>query len=180
MPHLTETDLARITTMPQDAQHIPLNAYLDSKPRATYRPVRECFSDIFNVQYPLLNTTLPQTKWPIIESKIRQSCWSQKLIKANLAVAKGLHDFVCAHDVVTRSQAFMPFSLGAIGSVVYWLPLILAYEGRALVPFIDPRRRMRLTPQGWRFVFSVMHERIRVSKSRLYEYPVRDHTVRRC
>jgi hypothetical protein len=36
--------------------------------------------------------------------------------------------------------------------------------GRPLVPFIDPRKTKKLTSEGRRFAFSVMHERIRVAE----------------
>jgi hypothetical protein len=41
--------------------------------------------------------------------------------------------------------------------------LVLSIDGRPLVPFFDPRRTKALTVQGRRFVFSVMHERIRAA-----------------
>ena len=52
--------------------------------------------------------------------------------------------------------------MGAGGNVSYWLPVILNIEGKAAVPFIDPRRSRGLEKEGRRFVFSMMHERIRV------------------
>lgn len=36
-------------------------------------------------------------------------------------------------------------------------------NGRPLVPFIDPRKAKKLTKEGRRFAFSVMHERIRAA-----------------
>ena len=46
--------------------------------------------------------------------------------------------------------------------VTYWLSMVLSIENEVLIPFIDPRSTKRLAWDGRRFVFSVMHERIRV------------------
>ena len=47
--------------------------------------------------------------------------------------------------------------------VSFWLPAVIAIDGKPLVPFIDPRRTKKLTGEGRRFAFSVMHERIRAA-----------------
>jgi len=41
--------------------------------------------------------------------------------------------------------------------------MVTALEGAPLVIFIDPRRGKRLTAEARRFVFSMMHEHIRVA-----------------
>lgn len=53
--------------------------------------------------------------------------------------------------------------MGGGQKVAYWLPMVLSHEGQPLVPFIDPRRSRGLTREGRRFVFSMMHERIRAA-----------------
>ena len=54
--------------------------------------------------------------------------------------------------------------IGTDQKVVYWHSLILNIGGRPLVPFLDPRRlTTRLSREGLRFVFSMMHERTRAA-----------------
>lgn len=66
--------------------------------------------------------------------------------------------------IAGRHHDFMSLSLGEGNKVNYWLPLVLGINGHAVVPFIDPRRASKhLTADARRFVFSVMHERIRVA-----------------
>lgn len=63
----------------------------------------------------------------------------------------------------SRSQAFFPLSLSVGEKVEYRLPMVTAVEDAPLVIFIDPRRGKGLTAEARRFVFSMMHEHIRVA-----------------
>jgi hypothetical protein len=56
----------------------------------------------------------------------------------------------------------LAFPIGLSEKVVYWSQVVVAIDGRPVVPFFDPRRTKKLTSEARRFVFSVMHERIRV------------------
>jgi len=47
--------------------------------------------------------------------------------------------------------------------VRYWEPMLLNIEGCLFVPFIDPRKSSGLNRESRRFVFSMMHERIRAA-----------------
>ncbi len=152
--------------MPREEQEAPLKEYLKSKGRGSYQPFESCFSDIFNVGAEIDDGTPSPPEWSIIENKVRRHrrCWSEKIEKTNLVVAKGLHAFSCTHGISARHQDFMPLLLGPGRTVVYWMPMIIAFKGQPFALFIDPRRRRGLTEGGRKFVFSMMHKGIRESK----------------
>jgi hypothetical protein len=84
-------------------------------------------------------------------------------LKANIAVARGLHTFAEEAKLLGRTQEFFPLAMSAGRKVSYWLPMVLAKDDQAIVPFIDPRRSRGLTKAARRFAFSMMNERIRIA-----------------
>jgi hypothetical protein len=159
---LPEIDLARVATLPTDQKRRALEQFKLGHPTITYKPVRARFADIFNVQPDMFAVADPTT-WPVLERLIRAKATSDDECSANLLVAKGLHDFARSNALRSRSQAFFPLSLSVGEKVEYWLPMVMALKGVPLVVFIDPRRGKRLTSDARRFVFSMMHEHIRVA-----------------
>jgi hypothetical protein len=157
---LHDIDLARIAPMPRDCQRKSLEQIRLGYPRFSYDPLRSCFYDIFNVQYEMLGLVAP-TDWGIVKAKLNRKCKSEAELTANLRVAKGLYEFA-GGGISGREQQFLPMAMGAGIKVAYWLSLILVKERQSLVPFIDPRASRGLTQIGRQFVFSMMHERIRV------------------
>jgi hypothetical protein len=120
------------------------------------------FSDVLNVQSYLIGP-MPRTPWEKIEATIRKRSHSDGEERANLRVAEGLFGFVSASGIVGRRHDIFPLQLGIGTKVIFWQPVILTVGERAVIPFLDPRRAKRLTEQGRRFVFSMMHERIRAA-----------------
>jgi hypothetical protein len=159
---LPDIDLARIASLPKDKQLKPLQQMRIGHPPFSYGPFRTCSHDIFNVQPGLFGPVSP-TDFSVVERQLKKKCKSDEELKANLAVARGLHQFATEAAMLGRVQEFFPLGMGAGQKVSYWLPMVLSYEGRALVPFIDPRRSRGLTAEARRFVFSMMHERIRAA-----------------
>lgn len=157
---LPDIDLARIAPLPEDQQRKLLEQIRHGRPPFSYGPLRTCFHDIFNVQ-PEMFGPVVATAWGMIEAQLGRKCRSDDELQANLRVARGLHQFATESNLLGRAQEFFPLAMGAEQKVVYWLPMVLSLEGRPLVPFIDPRRSRSLTREARRFVFSMMHERIR-------------------
>ena len=157
---LHELDLARIATMPRDRRRTCLEQLHDGFPPHTYNPLRHCFPDLLDEQYSLLGQSKP-TPWAVIERALNKTCRSAGELNANLRVARGLHDWITSNGTTGRKERFFPLSMEAGARVTYWVPFILNIGGRPTVPFIDPRRSRELTMGGRRFVFSMMHERIR-------------------
>jgi hypothetical protein len=160
---LPETDLARIAPLPPDQRRKALEALRLGRPPYSYAPVRNCLSDILNVHAALFGALPKPPFGRIARTIITQSRTDDEAI-ANLRVAKGLHNHAKAHDLHGRKHEFFPLSIGVSEGVVFWHSLVLMVGGRPLVPFFDPRRQTkRLTENARRFVFSMMHERIRVA-----------------
>ncbi len=159
---LPEIDLARIAHLPTDQKRRALEHFKLGHPTITYKPVRGRFADIFNVQ-PDMFSAAAAIEWTVLERLIRSKAASEDERTANLLVAKGLHFFAKDNALYSRSHGFFPLALSVGEKVEYWLPMVTAFEGSPLVLFIDPRRGKRLTAEARRFVFSMMHEHVRVS-----------------
>lgn len=159
---LPDIDLARIAPLPVEMQRKQLEQIRYGRPPFSYGPLRGCFHDIFNIQPEMFAAASP-TAWQVIEDALRRKCKSADELKANLAVARGLHQFATDTNILGRSQEFFPLAMGAGRKVSYWLPMVLSYQERPIIPFIDPRRTRGLTREGRRFAFSMMHERTRAA-----------------
>lgn len=159
---LPEIDLARIAHLPTDQKRRALEHFKLGHPTITYKPVRMRFADIFNVQ-PDMFSAADAIEWTVLERLIRSKATSDDERIANLLVAKGLHLFAQDNALRSRTQDFFPLALSVGEKVEYWLPMVTAFEGSPLVLFVDPRRSKQLTAEARRFVFSMMHEHIRVS-----------------
>lgn len=159
---LPEIDLARIAPMSRDEKRRALEQIRLGHPPYSYGPVRSTMSDVLNVQSDFIGS-MPRTPWEKIAQVIQRKSRSDVEEQANLRVASGLFGFVEQKQVVSRHHDIFPLQLGIGTKVVFWQPTILRLEGRAIIPFLDPRRAKRLTAQGRRFVLSVMHERIRAA-----------------
>jgi hypothetical protein len=157
---LPEIDLARIAPLPIEQKRRALEQLRLGRPPYSYAPVRQCLSDLLNVQAGLVGS-LPRTPWHKITETIARRAKSDAEQLANLRVAKGLFDYADEHAIAGRRHDILSLSLGLGTKVVFWHPVVLTVEKRPLVPFFDPRRAKSLTFEGRRFVFSVMHEHIR-------------------
>jgi hypothetical protein len=71
---------------------LPFSALSWGAPTITYKPVRACFADIFNVR-PEMFAAADSASWPVLESLVRDRAMSDDEQKANLLVAKGLYVF---------------------------------------------------------------------------------------
>ncbi|MEX0407954.1 hypothetical protein ABGN05_20045 [Aquibium sp. LZ166] len=159
---LPEIDLARIAPQPDDMKRRCLEQMRDGRPPFSYKPVRSCLADIFNVQPELFGPTA-HTEWAVIDEILNRRCRTEDELLNNRRVARGLFEFALSSGVSGRRHEFFPLQLGAGQKVTYWLPMILAVDDRPHAVFIEPRRSRGLTKEGRRFAFSMMHERIRAA-----------------
>jgi len=158
---LPDIDLARIAPQPDDMKRKSLEQMKGGYSTFSYRPVRSCFDDIFNIQPGLDFGSAAATPWPTIEAELRKRCKSDEEFLYNKRVALGLHDFATSGRVIGRREEFFPLGMGMGRKVTYWLPMIVAIDEAASAIFIEPRATKGLTAEGRRFAFSMMHERIR-------------------
>lgn len=160
---LPDIDLARIAPQRDEMKRKSLEQMKGGFSTFSYKPVRGCFSDIFNIQPDLDLGAAERTPWAVIEAELRKRSRSDEEFTYNRRVALGLHDFASSGRVYGRRQEFFPLSMGMGQKVTLWLPMILAIDEQASALFIDPRRNRRLNAEGRRFAFSMMHERIRAA-----------------
>lgn len=159
---LPDLDLARIAVQPKELQRKQLEQMRFGRPPFSYNPLRSCFHDIFNVQPDMFGPVAP-SEWRVVEDHLRRRCRTEEELVANVLVARGLHEFAVEARMLGRAQEFFPMAMSAGRKVAYWLSVVLALNDQPLVPFIDPRRSRGLTREARRFVFSMMHERIRAA-----------------
>ncbi|MBA84197.1 type VI toxin-antitoxin system SocB family DNA replication inhibitor toxin [Thalassobius sp. S69A] len=160
---LPDIDLARIAPQRDDMKRKSLEQMKGGFSTFSYKPVRSCFSDLFNIQPELDLGIAEPTPWPVIEAELRKRSKSDEEFTYNRRVALGLHDFATSGRVFGRKHEFFPLSMGMGRKVTFWLPMILAIDEQASALFIEPRRSRGLTAEGRRFAFSMMHERIRAA-----------------
>lgn len=160
---LPDTDLARIAPQRDDMKRRSLEQMKGGFSTFSYKPVRSCFDDIFNIQPALDFGSAAATPWSVIETELKKRCKSQDEFMYNKRVALGLHDFAKSGRVIGRRQEFFPLAMGMGRKVTYWLPMVLAIDEQPSALFIDPRGSKGLSTEGRRFAFSMMHERIRAA-----------------
>ena len=158
---LPEIDLARIAPLPSEAKLKELEIFRFGHPPLSYNPMRSTLSDILDVEAGMFD--LGRVPWHKVAETIARRSRNDGEEKANLQIAEGLYRFAEARGLRGRKHDFLPLALGVGHRVAYWHSLVLIDGGIPFVPFFDPRRSRGLTPEARRFVFSMMHERIRVA-----------------
>ncbi|MEF2548991.1 hypothetical protein VQ045_17670 [Aurantimonas sp. E1-2-R+4] len=160
---LPDIDLARIAPQPYDMKRKSLEQMRGGRPPFSYKPVRSCFDDIFNIQPDLDFGSAEATPWSLVEEELTKRCRSEIELIHNKRVARGLHDFATSGRVMGRKHDFFPLAMGVGRKVTFWLPMVLAIDDQPHAIFVEPRRSRGLTAEGRRFAFSMMHERIRAA-----------------
>ncbi len=163
LPSLPDIDLARIAPQPDDLKRKSLEQMKGGFSTFSYKPIRCCFSDIFNIQPDLDLGTSEPTPWSVIEAKLSKLAKSDVEFTYNKRVALGLYDFATSGRIFGRRHDFFPLQMGMGQKITLWLPMVVAIDERASAIFIEPRSNKGLTAEGRRFAFSMMHERIRAA-----------------
>jgi hypothetical protein len=163
IPPLPDLDLARIAPLPPDRKREALELFRITFPPFSYAPLRAVLADIVQA-----DTGFFVGSRPVPFEHIAQAIWraSRKAedYEPNLRVTRGLYDHVVANNVRARKHEFYPLAVGGSAKLSFWHSLLLIERDEPLVPFYDPRRSTKqLTRLAQRFVFSVMHERIRAA-----------------
>jgi hypothetical protein len=161
---LPEIDLARIMHRPRLEMRSHLAGIGDGFPPHSYNPTRETIPDLLNQRGDLLSVGALdwETIRKLIAKRVRRG---PEELKHNLAVAKLLHDYTIQKKIWSKRHEFFQLKIGLVGGVRYWWDVYYIDDGRAVVPFVDPRLSRGLSAEDRRVVFSFMHERIRVSGS---------------
>ncbi|CAN7575157.1 type VI toxin-antitoxin system SocB family DNA replication inhibitor toxin [Neorhizobium sp. LjRoot104] len=161
IPLLPDTDLARIAPLPAEMKRNALWQMKTGFSTFSYKPVRACFSDIFNIQPGMF--AAPETPFEKVKDRLMRACKQGDEFRNNEQIAKALHEYAKDSGISGRHHDFFPLAMGIGRKVSFWLPMVLAIDEKPFAIFIDPRRSRGLTELGRRFVFSMMHERIRAA-----------------
>lgn len=156
-----ENELARITVRPIEEQPKLLSKLKGFRPTHSLNPFRNLIPDLLNIGYGLAPASgLP--KWEIIENIILSSKESEFGKEMNLEAARALYNFAVDNSIVSFSKPTPNWAIGFNTSVSYWQQSYSIWGDKPRVLYIDPRKSAPLTKSAMRFVFSLMHERIRV------------------
>lgn len=158
---IPEIDLACIAPLPYEEKRRALEQLKRWHPPYSYKPVRRVALESLNVDAGPL-CPVGRASWAQISREIAKISRTEAEKIANLAVGEAIYDFGSRNIPFGRKQEFYAFPARGNQRLSYWVPAVVALDGRPTVLFIDPRRAKRLTEKGRRFVFSIMHERIRV------------------
>jgi hypothetical protein len=121
---LPDIDLARIAPQPRDMKRKSLEQMRAGRPPFSYKPLRSCFDDIFNIQPELDFGTAAPTPWATIEAALAKRSADADEFEHNKRVARGLHDFATSGRVIGRKHEFFPLAMGAGRKVTYWQSMI--------------------------------------------------------
>ncbi|MBV1702502.1 MAG: hypothetical protein KGQ46_11855 [Hyphomicrobiales bacterium] len=162
IPHLHSLDLARIAPLTIEQKRIELRRLKEGRPPYSYKPVRLSLPEILNVDAGPLGI-VPRAPYEQVAKEIERQSTSEAEKNANLTLASTLYKYVDSNGLSGRRNEFFPLVIGTTVKVSYWVPAVVALDGRPTVLFIDPRRTKKLTEVSRRFVLSVMNQRIRVA-----------------
>ena len=155
-PHyLPEIDLATFAPLPADQKRKALENFKQGRPPYSYKPLRQSFPDLLNLETGLFGPPAP-VSFECIAKTIRANSRFPKEAEANIGVAAALYD----QGWRGRPQNFVAMGTTIGQRLTYWTPAVLAIDGRPVIPFFNPRRTP-LPPHGCWVVFSMMHEQIR-------------------
>ena len=164
MRPLPNIDLARIMHRPRAEIRLHLKAIEEGFPVLTYNPTRNVVPDLLNEQGDLVAGRV--VDWKVIESLVAKFTRRGPVeLKHNLEISKLLYDYAKVNSIWSKRHEFFPLKIIHAGGLKFWWDLYFVQDGKAVVPFIDPRKTRGLSKEDMRVVFSFMNERIRVPGS---------------
>lgn len=165
---LPETDLARIAPLPADEKRRALRSFNSGGGSWSYDPAR---AQNFNIANPINPLGLLSER-PSIE-KIRQlvssSCTCDAQKDSCLEVVDLFETWFRGNASGAVERAVPSMAIGSLGLVRYWENFFVRLDERNSFLFIDYRRKKGLTAAARKFVFSMMHQQIRLSDPDLFD-----------
>jgi hypothetical protein len=160
IPQLPITDLARIAPMEPSLRLHALNQVKSGGAGGkSYEPTRRKLPDIVNrAPGPFPSVRTPWTK---IEQDIIRLSKNDDQERMNKAAAKSIYNYYVEHGIEARELEGFPLTFSIGLKLTCWSPALLIYPDRLAIAFWDMRRNYRLTYEGLRFIFSVIHIALR-------------------
>ena len=153
------TDLARIATMEPSLRLHALKQVKSGGGSGSYEPTRRKLPDIVNRQ-PGSFPAKP-TSWDRIERDLARMSKSDHEERMNKTASKAIFQYCADNGIEARELDGFPLTFSIGVKLRCWSPALFLYKDRMAVPFFDMRRTYRLTREGRRFMFSVMHIALR-------------------
>lgn len=165
---LPETDLARIAPLDRDEKRSALRSFNSGGGSWSYDPARAQNFNIANPSNPLgLSSERPSM------AKIRElvinRCTCEAQEKSCLEVVELFEAWYRSSSGDAMERAIPSMPIGSLGLVRYWENFFARVGDRNTFLFIDYRRQKGLTSAARKFVFSMMHQQIRVVDPDLYD-----------
>jgi hypothetical protein len=159
------TDFANFATLPPLMRQAEVRMFNSFFPKYNYRPLRKVYADILRTssfgdfcERPdfsvILEKLISVTKNVKPENRPKQ-------LKLNLYAARALYDFSLEYDVHCISETFGKFLYTQNGGIKPFEEAVVFIAGEPHIVFFDFRKSNYLTPDGRKFIFSVMHHHIR-------------------
>ncbi len=160
---LPNTDLARFAVMSTDAKWHALRHHKAGWAKFSYQPVRKLIPDLLNAKVGFFERA-DKTPFYQIEKLLWKNCKRGDYeLKQNLLIANAIRLMVERTNVEAKCESFGEFPLRIGDSTRFWEHMITRLDGGYVVPFFDFRRQKGITGTSKKFVFSMMHEHIRVA-----------------
>jgi hypothetical protein len=125
----------------------------------SYEPTRRKLPDIVNRRAGAF-TSRP-TSWARIESDLERMSKTPHEERMNKTASKAIRQYCAENNMEARELEGFPLSFSIGVKLRCWSPALFLYDDRTAAPFFDMRRTYRLTRDGRRFMFSVMHIALR-------------------
>jgi hypothetical protein len=153
------TDLARISTMEPPLRLHALKQVKSGGGSGSYEPTRNKLPDIVNRQPGAFASR--RTSWERIERDLARLSKSPHEERMNKTAAKAIFRYCNENGIEARELDGFPLTFSIGVKLRCWSPALFLYSDRMAVPFLDMRRTYKLTRDGRRFMFSVMHIALR-------------------
>lgn len=153
------TDLARIATMEPSLRLHALKQVKSGGGSGSYEPTRRKLPDIVNRQAG--SFPAKRTSWHQIERDLARMSKSPHEERMNKTASAAIFQYCLENGIEARELEGFPLTFSIGVKLRCWSPALFLYNDRMAVPFFDMRRTYRLTREGRRFMFSVMHIALR-------------------
>lgn len=165
---LPETDLARIAPLSVDEKWKALRSFNSGGGSWSYDPAR---SQNFNIANPINPLGLLSARPSIekIRGLVSTNCTCDQQEDSCLEVIDLFEAWYRDSAIGAVERHIPSMAIGSLGLVRYWENFFARIDGCNTFMFIDYRRQKGLTSAARKFVFSMMHQQIRISDPDLFD-----------
>jgi len=159
------TDFANIASLPPLMRKAEVRLFNSFIPKQNYRPLRSIHDEILRVSG--FGNFCERPDYSVILEKIIARTKNYKKenrpaqLRLNLYASRALYDYAVEHDVHCVKEHFGSFAYTMMGGIKPFEESVVFIDGEPHIVFLDFRKQKHLTPEGRKFIFSVMDHHIR-------------------